>query len=121
MHARARLLRHLACQRGQAAVELVGALPLVLVAGLVAWQLVLVGHTAWMSAAAARVAARAEAVGRDPGSAARSALPRSLERHLRVERPKQGGVRVEVRVPILLRRWRSPVTVAASSSLGGRR
>jgi hypothetical protein len=106
-------------ERGQASVELLGVLPGVLLAGLVAWQLVLAGHTLWLTSQAARVAARAHAVGRDAKAAARSALPRSLERGLRVRRRREGGVRVEVRVPFVLRRWSSPVAVAASSSFGG--
>jgi hypothetical protein len=105
---------------GQASVELVAAVPFVVLAGLVAWQLVLTGHTAWLCANAARVAARAEAVDRDPKRAARSALPRSLERDLEVERRRRGGVRVRVRVPILARAWRSPVRIGASTSLGGK-
>ncbi len=104
--------------RGQASVELVAAIPLVLLAALLAWQLVLAGHTAWLSAHAARAAARADAVGRSPLSAARSALPDALERDLDVERRREGGVRVSVRVPILVRAWSSPVRIAATSSLG---
>ena len=100
-------------------MELLGALPLVLLAGLVAWQLVLAGHALWLSAQAARVAARAEAVGESPAAAARSALPRSLERSLRVVRRREGGVTVRVRVPLVVRRWRAPVSVSASSSFGG--
>ncbi len=103
--------------RGQATVELVAVLPLVLLAALVAWQLVLAGQTAWLAAHAARVAARAEAVGRDPEDAARSALPGAFEPGLEVGRRDGGGVRVSVRVP-LLQRWRGPVAVSASSSLG---
>ena len=83
--------------------------PLVLLAALVAWQLALAGHTAWLAAHAARVAARADAVGRAPAAAARSALPAALERDLGVRRLGAGGVRVSVRVPLLLRRWQSPV------------
>jgi hypothetical protein len=107
-------------ESGQASVESVALVPLVLLAATVAWQLVLTGHTLWLCAHAARAAARAEVVGEDPARAARSALPRSLERDLSVRRLDDGGVRVELRVPLLLRRWRSPVEVAASSSLGGR-
>jgi hypothetical protein len=106
-------------ERGQASVELLGSVPAVLVAALVAWQVVLAGHTLWLSAQAARVAARAEAVGNSPSAAARSALPRSLERGLAVNRRKAGGVTVHVRVPLVLHRWRGPVSVAASSSFGG--
>jgi hypothetical protein len=94
--------------------------PVVLAVGAIAWQLALAGHTAWLTAHAARVAARADAVGRHPDDAARSALPRSLEDELDVKRLDQGGVRVSVRVPLLLRGWDAPVRVAAVSSLGGR-
>jgi pilus assembly protein CpaE len=105
-------------ERGQASVELVAALPLVLLAAAVAWQLALAGHALWLCAHAARVAARADAVGRDAEAAARSALPRSLEHGLAVRRMGGGGVRVSVRVPLLLPAWGGPVSVAASSSLG---
>jgi len=108
-------------ERGQASVELLGAVPAVLLAALVAWQLVLAGHTLWLSAQAARVAARAEAVGDSPVAAARSALPRSLERGLAVSRRRAGGVTVRVRVPLVLQRWHTPVSVNATSSFGGRR
>ncbi len=110
--------RPAAGERGQASVELVAALPLVLLAGMVAWQLALAGHAAWLCAHAARAAARADAVGRSPEAAARSAVPHSLEPGLRVRRLHEGGVRVSLHVPLMLRAWRGPVTVAATSSLG---
>jgi hypothetical protein len=102
-------------------VELVAMLPFVVLIGAVVWQLALAGHTAWLTAHAARAAARADTVGRSPGDAARSALPASLEEEAEVERLSGGGVRVSVRVPLLLRRWRTPVRVAAVSSLGRER
>lgn len=105
-------------ERGQASVELVAALPFVLLVGALVWQCALAGHTAWLAAHAARSGARAELVDGDVGSAVRSVLPGGLERGLRIER-KGGVVRVGVRVPLLLHRWRLPVTVGASSSLGG--
>ena len=105
-------------ETGQAAVETVAMLPLVLLAAAVAWQLVLTGHTLWLAAGAARTAARAELVGESPERAARSALPRSLERDLAVKRVAGGGVRVQLRLPLLLRTWRSPIEIAATSSLG---
>jgi TadE-like protein len=106
---------------GQASVELVAVVPLVLLVGALVWQLALAGHTAWLTANAARAAARADSVGRDAASAARSTLPRALERDLDVERLGAGGVRVSVRVPVLLRRWEGPVRIAATSSLGRER
>jgi pilus assembly protein CpaE len=105
-------------ETGQASVELVAALPFVLLLGAVAWQLALAGHAALMSAHAARVAARADAVGRDPRAAARSALPEVLRGGLEVRRLREGGVRVRVRVPMVLPATRAPVKVAATASLG---
>jgi hypothetical protein len=99
---------------------MVAMLPVILLVGAVAWQLALAGHTAWLTAHAARSAARADVVGRGPGDAARSTLPRSLEDELEVERLGRGGVRVSVRMPLLMRRWNAPVRVAAVSSLGSR-
>jgi len=105
-------------ERGQASVEFVAAIPAVLLLGMIAWQLTLLGHAAWLSAHAARAAARADVVGRSPRRAARSVLPRSLERGLRVDRSGR-RVRVRVRVPLLFRS-RSRVSISARSSLGGR-
>src|SRR3954451_23960807 len=106
-------------QAGQASVELVAALPFVLLIGLVLWQLALAGEAAWLCANAARVAARAEAVGRSGSSAARSALPKQLRDGLRVEHDGEGRVRVRVPVPILVRGWHAPLSVAATASLPG--
>lgn len=108
----------LCAERGQASVDLVAILPLVLLVGTVVWQLAVAGHAAWMCAHAARAGARAEAVGRDGRAAARSALPDGLERGLRVERREAGGVRVKVRIPLLLHRWHAPASISATSSLG---
>jgi type II secretory pathway component PulK len=110
----------LRAERGQASIELVAALPLVVLACAVVWQLALVGHAAWQAAQAARAAARADVVGRSPERAARSVLPRSLERGLRVER-RGRRVNVRVRVPLLLPRVGSSLAIGAASSLGGRR
>jgi hypothetical protein len=105
-------------ERGQASIELVAVLPCILLVAAVVWQLVLVGHTAWLTAQAARAGARADVVGRDAEAAARSALPGSLERGLEVDSRQVGGVRVSVRIPLLLNAWEAPVRVAAVSSLG---
>ena len=89
-------------QSGQAAVELVAVLPVLaaLMAGV--WQAALVGHASWSAAAAARAAARAEALGLDARRAARAHLPAPLERGLRVRASEGGAVIVTVRVPSLL-------------------
>ena len=100
-------------------MELVGTLPAVVVAAVVVCQLALAGHAAWLCANAARVAARAEAVGRDGRAAARSALPAYLERGLRVERTGAAGVRVRVAVPLVAGGMRGPLEVQASAALRG--
>ena len=94
------------------------AIPFVLVIGAVAWQLALAGYALWVTSHAARVAARADAVGRDVEAAARSALPGGLQEGLLVQRLEGGGVRVRVRMPLFAYRWPGPVTMAATSSLG---
>lgn len=96
---------------------MVAILPLVVLVGAIGWQLALAGHSLWLCAQAARSAARAETVGADPEAAARSALPGSLERGLRVQRTPSGAVRVELRVPMIARRWQSPVAVSAAAEL----
>jgi TadE-like protein len=106
-------------ETGQASVEMVATLPAVLLVGLLAWQLALAGHAAWACANAARVAARAAAVDRDAERAARSALPRRLERGLRVRELDSGAIDVRVRVPLLLESLGSIATVHARASLEG--
>lgn len=106
-------------ESGQASVELVAALPFVLLVGALVWQCALAGHTAWLAAHAARAGARAEVVGGDVPAAVRSVLPDGLEHGLAVER-RGGRVRVSVELPLLLHRWRLPVAVGATASLGER-
>jgi hypothetical protein len=99
-------------------VEFVAVVPFVLVAALVAWQLVLVGHVAWDAAGAARSGARAAVVGGDAARAARSALPMSLRRGTLVTARAGGGVRVSVPIPLVVYSWRTPLHVSATASLG---
>jgi hypothetical protein len=112
------MTRRLRDEGGQASVEFVAVLPFVLLAALVAWQLVLVGHVAWTAAGAARSGARAALVGRDPVGAARSALPVSLRGGTSVVRGGGGSVRVSVPIPLVVYRWRTPLHVSAAASLG---
>jgi hypothetical protein len=112
-----RMLRRRADERGQASVELVAALPFVLLLAAAVWQMALAGHTLLTTAHAARAAARAELVDGDARAAARSVLPKGMERGMKVRR-KEDGVTVSVRMPVLLGRWRSALAVTATSSLG---
>jgi hypothetical protein len=93
--------RPLKTEDGQAAVELVAALPFVVLLAAILWQAALAGQAAWLAGSAARAAARAQAVGGDPASAARGVLPTRLERGLRVRLRAGGGVTVTVPVPLV--------------------
>ena len=96
---------------------MIATLPAVLAVGLVVWQLAVAGHAAWACANAARVAARAAAVDRDAEKAARSALPRRLERGLSVRERDDGSIDVRVRVPLIVEAWGSVATVHARAAL----
>lgn len=89
-------------QHGQATVELVALLPLVVIVVAVAWQLVLAGQALWLAGSAARAGARAHAVGADATAAARRVLPTRLERGMRVVAREDGSVTVAVAVPGVL-------------------
>jgi hypothetical protein len=84
---------------GQATVELVALLPVVLAVLAVALQALLAGQAVWEARVAARAAARAHAFGADAKAAARSHLRPRLERGLRVRTWTGGDVRVSVRIP----------------------
>jgi Flp pilus assembly protein TadG len=88
---------------GQAAVEVVVLLPLLVVGLFGCWQAVLAGHAAWSAAAAARAAARAHAIGADELAAARRALPASLDSSVSFEADDAAGrVAVHIRIPGVL-------------------
>jgi Flp pilus assembly protein TadG len=99
-------------ERGQATVELVAVVPALVLACVIAWELVLVGHTAWVAAHAARAGARAVAVGRD-GRAAALSVARSAS----VSEIGGGRVRVSVPVPLVVPGWDSSVKVSATAGL----
>ncbi|MDX6636305.1 MAG: hypothetical protein QOF06_2508 [Solirubrobacterales bacterium] len=83
-------------EEGTASVELVAAVPFLLLALLVAAQIALAGQALWSAGVAARAGARAAAVGGDASAAARSALPSSMREGARVEEGEGVAVRVEV-------------------------
>lgn len=99
-------------ERGQATVELVAVLPALVLACVIAWEVVLAGHAAWVAAHAARAGARAVAVGRDGRAAARS-----VSRSASVSVVGGGRVRVSVPVPVLVPGWNSAVKVSATAGL----
>ncbi len=98
-------------ERGQASVELLAAIPLIAVVGMLGWQLVVAGHTVWKAREAARVGARAVYVAAergDPPAGRRRAdvlasalLASSPARSRTVDVAKNGTVTVAARVPLV--------------------
>src|SRR3954471_11756189 len=81
-------------ERGQASVELLGALPVVLLLGAVLLQLLAVGYSATLAGSAAEAAALAVAGGGDASEAARAAVPGWSRAGLRGDSGDgRGGVR----------------------------
>jgi hypothetical protein len=89
-------------ESGQATVEFVALLPLLVLVGFALWQAVVAGQAAWLAGSSARAAARASAVGADARAAAVAVLPRSLRSGLRVSGSSDGTVRVQVGVPAVI-------------------
>src|ERR1700760_4020789 len=89
-------------ERGTASVELVAAVPFLLLALAVAAQIALAGQALWSASVAARAGARAALVGNDPKPAARRALPEVMRDGSEVAEDDQGAVTVKVPVPTLL-------------------
>ena len=87
-------------EEGTASVELIAAVPFLLLAILVAAQIGLVGQALWSAGVAARAGARAALVGGDATATARRALPGALRSGARVE--EVDGVSVQVAIPRLL-------------------
>lgn len=102
-------------EEGTASVELIAAVPFLLLAVLAAAQIAIAGASLWSAGLAARAGARAALVGGDAGVAARRALPEVLRAGARVD--DSDGVSVRVPVPRLLPLPR--VMVAASAALEG--
>jgi hypothetical protein len=104
-------------ERGTASVELVAAVPFLLLALAAAAQIALAGQALWSASVAARAGARAALVGSDPKAAARRALPAAMRDGAVVEDEDGGVVSVKVPVPSLLPRL-PEVKVGARSGLG---
>ncbi len=103
-------------ERGSVSLELIGAIPIVLLCLLVAAQITVAGYASWSAGIAARAGARAELTGRDPARAARRALPPGLSADVEVQ--AGSAVEVGVKLPKLLPGFPDS-RVFGSSDLGG--
>jgi hypothetical protein len=100
---------------GTASVELIAAIPFLLLAVLVAAQIALAGDALWSASVAARAGARAALIGGDATAAARRSLPPSMRKGSRVS--GAGPVSVRVRIPRLSSAL-PRMTVEAKTELG---
>lgn len=85
-------------EKGQASLEVVALLPVVLLVGLLAFQAGVAIWTISSTTEAARAAARAFSLGRDPEAAANASLPGSLEANVTTFGPDH-GVELTVQIP----------------------
>lgn len=115
MDERAGLRRRTAGERGQATVELVAALPALLLAGLVALQLLAVGYAATLADGAAEAGALALASGGSATEAAREALPGWGKERIAVE-VEDGTVSVRLRPPSPIEALSERLSVTSSAA-----
>jgi uncharacterized protein (UPF0333 family) len=102
--------------RGQASVELLGSLPVVLLVGLVLLQLLAVGYSAVLAGNAAEAAALALADGGQATAAARAAVPGWSRARMRVH-VSGGRVEVRMRPPSALAAVARELEVAADAAV----
>lgn len=103
-------------EEGQGTVELVAALPALLLAGLVALQLLATGYALTLADGAAEAGALALAMGRPPAIAARDALPGWAEGEVEVS--VQGGrITVRLRPPSPFPALADRLTVTSSAAV----
>lgn len=88
-------------ERGQAQLELIAGIPLLLLAATIALQLLAVGYSQSLADGAAEAGAIAAADGRDPLDAARAGLPGWARGRVEVE-AEGGDVEVVLDPPALL-------------------
>jgi hypothetical protein len=101
---------------GQASVELVAALPALVLAGLIALQLLVTGYALTLSDGAAEAGALALAAGRPAAEAARNALPGWAEDDVEVSvKGRQVTVRVRPPSPLVAVADRLTVTSSAAA------
>jgi len=110
-------MTRLGSERGQALVELLGAVPVLLLVGLVLLQALAVGYAAVLAGTAAHAGALALAAGGDPRSGVRESLPGWSRARARVD-VDGGKVRVRLRPPSPLRALARRLEVESQASVG---
>src|SRR3954452_6943244 len=106
----------MAAERGQASVELLGALPAIPVAGAVVLQLLALGYSAALAGNAAEAGALAAAGGADAVDAARAAVPGWQRARMKVDADDE-RVEVHMRPPAPFDRVEEVLEVGASAAV----
>ena len=101
---------------GQATLEALGLIPLVLVVGLGVLQLLAVGYASVVAGGAAEAGALALAAGQDPRAGARQALPAWSETRARIA-VERGRVEVRLRPPSPLQDLAEGLEVKAAAAV----
>jgi hypothetical protein len=104
----------MADERGQATVELLAAIPLLLIAGAIALQLLLAGYALTLADGAAEAGALALAAGRPAKSAAQQSLPSWAEDSAEIA-VRGGEVTVRLAPPSLLTAVAGHLVVTSNS------
>ena len=112
----ARARRAIARESGQAAIEVLAALPVVLLIALLVAQVMAVGYASVLAGHAAEAGALALAGGGDAGAAARAALPGWSRARGQVA-VEGGEVTVRLRPPTLLRALARRLEVTAEAEV----
>jgi pilus assembly protein CpaE len=103
-------------ERGQASVELVGLLPVMVAVGLALLQLLAVGYSSVLAAGAAEAGALAMAAGSDARAGAKEALPGWSRARARIA-VRGGEVEVRVQPPSALRALSERLEVSARAAV----
>ena len=103
-------------ERGQATVELLSTLPLLIIAALLVWQLLLVGIVMTSASNAARTGSRAASLSGDGAKAARNALRPAFRRGSQVT-VDGTSVRVRVSMPLIVPGVHLPVHLSSTATM----
>lgn len=101
-------------QAGQASVELVASLPIVLLAALIAFQLLVLGYSSSLADGAAEAGALALAAGQPATAAARASLP-GWARERAVVSQANGRVQVSFAAPSPMEALGTHLTVSSDA------
>ena len=100
-------------KRGQASIETIVLLPVLVALTFALWQAALAGWALVSAQSAARAAARAALAGSSPRPAALGALPEAMRASARIDEAR-GVVTVRVRVPAVLPGFDADVSASAA-------